>query len=158
MRIPGDGSHEPSNQGQAGITAQLILPRLNSTKLALHFLNYHSRLPIVNARSADAAAVAATSPAAVAARAAALAPISEREGLPPGQAAAAAAAAAGTLTIGDYASQASYSTVYPENIQMLGLSFNTTTIRTGTLLSGEVAHHFRCPFQILPADVFSAAF
>jgi hypothetical protein len=158
MRTPGDGSREPSNQGQGGITAQMILPRLNSTKLALHFLNYHSRLPIVNARTADAAAVAATSPAAVDARAAALAPIYEGEGLPPAQAAAAAAAAASTLTIGEYAGQASFSTVYPENVQMIGMSFNTTTIRTGTLLSGEVAHHFRYPFQILPGDVFSAAF
>jgi hypothetical protein len=158
MRTPGDGSDAPSNQGQGGVTVQWILPELNSTKLALHFLNYHSRLPIVNARTADAAAVAATSPAAVAARAAALAPIYEGEGLPPAEAAAAAASAASTLTIGEYASQASYSAVYPENIQMLGFSFNTTTIRTGTLISGEIAHHFRYPFQIYPGDVFNAAF
>jgi hypothetical protein len=158
MRIPGDGSHEPSDQGQGGLTVQLIVPRLNSTKLALHFLNYHSRLPIVNARTADAASVAATSPEAVAARAAALAPIYEGAGLPPAEAAAAAAQAAATLTIGEYASQASFSAVYPENVQMLGLSFNTTTIRTGTLVSGEVSHHFGYPFQILPGDVFNAAF
>jgi hypothetical protein len=158
MRIPGDGSDTPSNQGQGGLTVQLIVPRLNSTKLALHFLNYHSRLPIVNARTADAAAVAATSPEAVAARAAALAPIYAGEGLPPAEAAAAAAQAAATLTIGEYASQASFSAVYPEDIQMLGLSFNTTTIRTGTLVSGEVSHHFGYPFQIFPGDVFNAAF
>jgi hypothetical protein len=158
MRIPGDGSDTPSDQGQGGITVQLILPQLNSTKFALHFLNYHSRLPIVNGRTADAEAVAATSPAAVAARAAALAPIYESEGLPPAEAAAAAASTAGTLTIGEYASEASYSAVYPEHIQMLGFSFNTTTIRTGTLVSGEVSHHFGYPFQILPGDVFSAAF
>lgn len=158
MRIPGHGSDEPSSQGQGGFTVQMILPRLNSTKLAFHFLNYHSRLPIVSARSADAAAVAATSPAAVAARAAALAPIYESEGLPPAEAAAAAAFAASTLTIGEYASEASYSAVYPENIQMIGLSFNTATLRTGTLVSGEVSHHFGFPFQIYPGDVFNAAF
>ena len=45
MRIPGHGNHEPSDQGQGGITVQAIIPRLNSTKLALHFVNYHSRLP-----------------------------------------------------------------------------------------------------------------
>jgi hypothetical protein len=157
MRVPGRGTNQPSNQGQGGFTAQLILPRLNSTKLAFHFLNYHSRLPILNARAADAAAVAATSPAAVAARAAALAPIYAGEGLPPAQAAAAAASAASTLAIGEYASAASYSAVYPENIQMVGVSFNTATLRTGTLLSGEVSHHFGFPFQILLADVFNAA-
>ena len=158
MRIPGNGSHEPSDQGQGGFSVQAILPRLNSTKLALHFINYHSRLPVISARTADAAAVAATSPAAVAARAAALAPIYEAEGLPPAEAAAAAAAAASTLTVGEYASEASYFVTYPENIQMLGLSFNTATLRTGTLVSGEVSHHFDYPFQILPGDVFNAAF
>ena len=158
MRIPGVGSHEPSSQGQGGFTVQAILPRLNSTKLALHFINYHSRLPLLNARTADAAAVSATSPAAVAARAAALAPVYEAEGLPPAQAALAAAAAAGTLTIGEYAGEAGFFVTYPENVRMLGLSFNTTTLRTGTLVSGEVSHHFGYPFQILPGDVFSAAF
>ena len=41
---------------------------------------------------------------------------------------------------------------------MLGLSFNTATLRTGTLVSGEVSHHFDYPFQILAGDVFNAAF
>ena len=145
MRIPGHGNQEPSDQGQGGITVQAIIPRLNSTKLALHFVNYHSRLPLIGARTADAAAVAATSPAAVAARAAALAPVYEAEGLPPGRGALAAAAAASTLTIGEYASDASYFAEYPENIRMLGFSFNTATLRTGTLVSGEVSHHLISP-------------
>jgi hypothetical protein len=158
MRIPGFDGHGPSDQGQGGFTAQAIVPRLNSTKLALHFVSYHSRLPVVSARTADAEAVAATSPAVVAARAAALAPIYEGEGLPPAEAALAAAAAASTLTIGEYASEASYFATYPEDIRMLGFSFNTATLRTGTLVSGEVSHHFDYPFQILPGDVFGAAF
>jgi hypothetical protein len=158
MRIPGRGSDEPRSQGQGGFTAQMILPRLNSTKLAFHFLNYHSRLPIVNARAANAAAADATSPAAVAARAAALAPLYEAEGLPPADAAAAAGRAAAALTIGEYAGAASYATEYPENIQMVGVSFNTATLRTGTLVSAELSHHLDQPFQILPLDVFSAAF
>ncbi len=158
MRIPGRGTHEPNSQGQGGFTIQAIVPSLNSSKLALHFANYHSRLPLVSARTADAAAVAATSSAAVAARAASLAPVYESEGLSPAEAAAAAASAASTLTVGEYASEASYFTTYPSNIQMLGFSFNTTTIRTGTLISGEVSHHFNYPFQILPGEVFNAAF
>jgi hypothetical protein len=158
MRIPGRGIHEPSDQGQGGLTLQAIIPSLNSTKLALHFINYHSRLPLIGARTADAAAVAATSRAAVAARAAALAPVYRAEGLSPGQSALAAATAASTLTVGEYASAASYFTEYPEDIRMLGFSFNTATLRTGTLVSGEVSHHFDFPFQINPQDVFNAAF
>jgi hypothetical protein len=158
MRIPGRGSDEPSDQGQGGVTVQAILPRLNSTKLALHFISYHSRLPLLSARTADAAAADATSPAAVAARAAALAPVYEAEGLPPAEAALAASAAASTLTVGEYASEASYFVSYPEDVRMLGLSFNTATLRTGTLVSGELSHHFDYPFQIYPGDVFAAAF
>jgi hypothetical protein len=158
MRIPGRGIHEPSDQGQGGVTLQAIIPSLNSTKLALHFINYHSRLPLIGARTADAAAVAATSRAAVAARAAALAPVYQAEGLSPAQSARAATTAASTLTIGEYASAASYFTEYPEDIRMLGFSFNTATLRTGTLVSGEVSHHFDFPFQINPQDVFNAAF
>jgi len=158
MRIPGRGTDEPSSQGQGGFTLQWILPYLNSTKLAFHFLNYHSRLPIVSARSADDAAVAATSPAAVAARADALAAVYEAEGLPPDAAAAAAAQAASVLTVGEYASAASLAVEYPEDVQMVGVSFNTATLRTGTLVSAEISHHFDTPFQILPLDVFGAAF
>ncbi len=158
MRVPGNGSFEPSDQGQGGFSVQAILPRFNSTKLALHFINYHSRLPVVGARTADAAAVAATSPAAVTARADALADVYESEGLPPAEAAVAGAAAASTLTVGEYASESSVFVTYPENVQMLGFSFNTATLRTGTLISGEVSHHFDYPFQILVGDVLNAAF
>ncbi len=158
MRTPGRGTDDPSGQGQFGISVQTILPRLNSTKLALHFANYHSRLPIISSRAADSAAASQTSSAAVAARADTLAPVYESEGLSPAEAAAAAAAAAQTLTIGEYASQASFFLEYPENVQMLALSFNTATLRTGTLVSGEIAHHFGLPLQILPNDVFTAAF
>jgi hypothetical protein len=157
MRIPGRESREPSNQGQGGFTVQMILSRLNSTKIAFHFLNYHGRLPIVSSRSADAAAVAATSPAAVAARAATLAPLYEAQGLPPAEAATAAASAAASLALGEYASEASFTVEYPEDIQMIGLSFNTATVHTGTLLSGEISHHFDYPFQINPLDVLGAA-
>jgi hypothetical protein len=158
MRTPGRGVDEPDDQGQGGVTLQAILPWLNSSKLALHFVNYHSRLPLVSARTAPASAVAATTPEAVAARAAALAPIYEGQGLPPAEAAAAADAAAEALTVGEYASEASFFVEYPEHVRMLGASFNTATLRTGTLISGEVSHHFDYPLQILPTDVVGAAF
>ncbi|MGH7292837.1 MAG: DUF1302 domain-containing protein, partial [Myxococcota bacterium] len=134
MRTPGHGTHDPNQQGQFGVTLQTVLPALNSTKLAIHFANYHSHLPILGVRTANGAAAAATSLADVGARAAELAPIYASQGLPPAQAAAAAAAAAGTLTVGEYASRASFFAEYPENIQMLALSFNTATLRTGTLV------------------------
>lgn len=157
MRVPGHGTDEAKSQGQFGVTLQAVLTELNSTKVALHYARYHSKLPIVSARTANGAAAAATSLAAVGARAAELAPIYEGEGLSPAEAAAAAASAASTLTIGEYASRASYSIEYPEDVQMIGFSFNTATLRTGSLLSGEISHHFDAPFQILASEVIGAA-
>jgi hypothetical protein len=52
MRIPSAGRKEPRSQGQFGFTVQGIVPALNSTKLALHFVNYHSRLPLISGRTA----------------------------------------------------------------------------------------------------------
>ena len=159
MRIPGRGSHEPSDQGQGGFTVQAILPRLNSTKLALHFVNYHSRLPVVSARTADAAAVAATSPAAVAARAATLAPDLRSGGAAAGRGRRRRSRRGQRRSrSGSTRARRATSRAIRRTSRCSALSFNTATLRTGTLVSGEVSHHFDYPFQILPSDVFSAAF
>jgi len=150
QRIPAGGLDEPSDQGQYGITLQTFLTSLNASKVALHFVNYHSRLPLVNGRTAGRAALAATSDQAVQARAAALA---NQTGLPIEQTRPIAEA----LTVSDVSNQTRYSVSYPENIKMLGLSFNTATVRTGTLLSGEVSHHFDWPVQVLREEVLAAA-
>ena len=41
---------------------------------------------------------------------------------------------------------------------MLGFSFNTTTIRTGTALSGEISHHWDVPVQIDDPELIAATF
>ncbi len=123
---------------------------LNASKLALYFANYHSRLPIVNGLTASPEAVAASSDAAVDARAAALV---VDAGLPPGQ----ARQVAETLTVSDLANATRYQVVYPEHIKMLGLGFSTATIRTGTLISGEVSHHFDWPIESPSEEVLTAA-
>jgi hypothetical protein len=158
MKVPGTTVREPKEGGQFGFTVQALVPEWNATKLALHFLNYHSRLALVSSVTANQEAIDATSQDAVDARAAALAPIYESVGLSPEEAAEKAAETAGTLTVGRYANEASFIVEYPEDIQMLGFSFNTATIRTGTLFSGEVSHHFDVPLQIFAGDVIGAAF
>jgi hypothetical protein len=40
---------------------------------------------------------------------------------------------------------------------MLGFSFNTATMRTGTLFAGEVAHHFDWPVQLPKEEVLVAS-
>jgi hypothetical protein len=150
MRIRAAGRNEPSSQGQFGFTVQGIVPALNSTKLALHFVNYHSRLPLISGRSAGQQAIDATSDEAVDARAEDLA---DETGLPFEEARAIEEA----LTISTFANETRYFASYPEDIRMLGFSFNTATPRTGTLVAGEVSHHFGWPVQLPKEEVLVAS-
>jgi hypothetical protein len=150
MKIPSRGRDKPDDQGQFGFTIQSFFQALNGAKLALHFVNYHSRLPLISGRTADPQAVDQTSDAAVDLRAAALAAdagISFDE----------ARAIEETLTIGELANATRYFATYPEDIQMLGASFSTATPWTGTLISGEIAHHFGWPVQIPKEEVLVAS-
>ena len=52
--------------------------------------------------------------------------------------------------------EAVYFAQYPEDIDMLGLSFNTTSMRTGTAYFGEVAHHFDVPIAVHTGDLLPA--
>ncbi len=150
MRIPSAGQDEPDSQGQFGFTVQSYVPALNGAKLALHFVNYHGRLPLISARTANQRAIDETADAAVDLRAAALA-------LDAGIPFADARAIEETLTVGGLANQTRYFATYPEDIQMLGASFSTATLRTGTLISGEVSHQFGWEVQIPREQVLVAA-
>jgi len=150
MQIPSAGRDKPNSQGQFGFTIQSFIDALNGAKLALHFVNYHSRLPLVSARTADQQAIDETSNEAVDLRAATLA---TDAGIPFEQ----ARSIEETLTIGGLANASRYFATYPENIQMLGASFSTATVRTGTLVSGEISHHFGWPAQIPKEEVLAAA-
>jgi hypothetical protein len=150
------GTDDARSQGQFGFTVRAIVPALNATKVALHFQNYHSRRPFLSGITPSREAIDRTTPKAVAGRAAALAPVYESTGLDPDQAAGAAQATAAALTVGKFANEARFFAEYPENIRLLGFSFNTATVRTGTLISGEVSHHFDAPLQIWVNDVLAA--
>jgi hypothetical protein len=148
MKLPARGVDNASNDGQYGVKIQGIFPNRNATKLAFHYVRYHSRLPLFSAVTADAEAVAATSPAAVAARAAPLVPIYLQQGLSPDEAQSAALAAAEDLTLSGYENQAGLLVSFPEDIDMYGASFSTSTMRTGSLFAGDVSHHRDVPMQV----------
>jgi hypothetical protein len=150
MRIPASGRIKPSDQGQGGFSIRAIVSEWNATKLAIHFMNYHSRFPLISAHTADQSAIDRTSRAAVDARAAAL---SIETGLPLEE----TIPIAETVTIGKFTQDARYFASYPEDIRMLGFSFNAVPIWTGTLVSGEYSHHFRWPVQIPRPFVLGAA-
>jgi hypothetical protein len=53
---------EASDSGQYGLAFRLFAPGLNDTEFGLFFINLHSRLPIINARTGTAAAAAGIDP------------------------------------------------------------------------------------------------
>jgi hypothetical protein len=142
MKIFAAGRDEPSDQGQFGIAVQTFLPVLNTSKLSLHFVNYHSRLPLVNGFTADPASVAGTSNAAVDARAMTFG-ITRSD--------------AELLAVSDLANATRYQVTYPENLKMLGVGFSTATASTGTLIAAELSHHFDWPVQVPREEVLTAA-
>ena len=157
FKLPGRGGvDEPSDTGQFGVTLSSILPGSNATKLSAHLVRYHSRLPLVSGLTASQAAIDATSQVDVDALAATLESPYLSTGLTPAEAADAALATAEALTTSQYANQAGYRVEYPEDITMVGVSFNTATLARGMLISGELSHHYNYPFQISLNELFAA--
>jgi hypothetical protein len=147
----------PKDGGQYGLALMAITQGNNALKVGLHYMRYHSRLPLVGTLTADQAAIDATTQADVDAVATELAPVYEQTGLPPAEADARALETASDLVLNDYINQAGYFTEYPEDIDMIGLTFNTATMRTGTLIAAEIAYHRDFPFQVALNEVYSAS-
>jgi len=123
---------EPDNGGQYGFTVQTVLPAFNDTKMAFHFANYHSRLPFVSGISVrrEVLTDSASNTA-----------FNIRNGLLNQEQAA-------EYTFANLTKGIQLAFEYPEDIQMYGFSFNTTTIHTGTAFSGEVVYNRNQPFQL----------
>jgi hypothetical protein len=67
------------------------------------------------------------------------------------------AAQASNIATHEYAQTASYFTEYPEDIKLLGVSFNTQLQSTGIALQGEVTYHKDQPIQYDDVEVLFAA-
>jgi len=147
---------EPEDGGQYGAAVLAILPVRNAIKAGLHYMRYHSRLPLLSGLTADPAAVLATSELAVDARAAPLTAIYEAQGIDPVEAQLLGRAAAEDLTLSGYVNDAGYLVTYPEDIDAVALSFNTATMRTGSLFAIEISHHMDYPFQVAVGTVLNA--
>ncbi|MBS0364546.1 MAG: DUF1302 domain-containing protein [Proteobacteria bacterium] len=66
-------------------------------------------------------------------------------------------AQAAGLATNEYARTAGYFEEFPENIRMLGVSFNTQIQKTGTALQGEVAYRHGVPLQVDDVELLYAA-
>jgi hypothetical protein len=57
VAVPRVDTVEPSDQGQYGAALRILLDSLGGTELGLYFVNYHSRLPLIMAKTGTAAGV-----------------------------------------------------------------------------------------------------
>ncbi len=55
-------TRKASDDGQYGLAFRVFAPELNDTEFGFYFINYHSRLPLINARTGTAAAAAGVDP------------------------------------------------------------------------------------------------
>ena len=98
-----------SDSGQFGVALRWFADQWNATEFGFYFLNYHSRLPVLN----------------------------------------------GTALSGAALQSAEYYTMYPEDINLYGISFNTNI---GTwAVAGEVTYRPNLPLQVDDAELLFAA-
>lgn len=158
--VPDEGTYAPDDFGQYGLRAKWFLPDFNNgTELGFYFANYHSRLPYLSAYAArDSCLRAAVD-------------FSEAATLCNGFNAASNRGEAAPLApercdprgcnMGAYLSREPLpiDTLglfldFPEDIQMYGVSFNTTL--GGWSLAGEYAYRPNLPAQLLISDIVYA--
>jgi hypothetical protein len=113
-----NGRREADNDGQFGFSLKYFAEELNSTEFGLYFAKYHSRLPVTSGVNTS------TSAASI---------IGSLGGN---------ALAAGVVSAFD----SQYFIEYPEDIEMIGLSFNTSIGEIAW--SGEISHKQDVPVQI----------
>ena len=175
---------DPGDAGQWGLALRYLAEDLNHTEFGLYVANYHSRLPIVSARTAGREAInvglfaaqavvfppAGSAPGATSATAAALTAEVSRQvtaGIQAGLIDPADAPAliedqvggqvvgiATSLALDRYAetrdqdgNTGHFFHEYPENVRLLGLSFNTALGISGWALQGDYALHLDAPLQ-----------
>ena len=124
------GDETPSDDGQYGIALHLLAPQLNDTEFGFYFINYHSRLPIVSAKTGTDAGVAAAQN---------LFGINSY------------------VAVDKYAQTAGYFEEYVEDIKLYGVSFSTQLNATGTAIQGEYSYRQDLPLQVDDVELLLAA-
>nr|WP_246480830.1 DUF1302 domain-containing protein [Motiliproteus sediminis] len=132
----GEGHRKPDDDGQFGLAFRYYAEELNATEFGFYYMNYHSRLPVASGITTGynwligdvtGDGIPDTTP---------------QTFIPVGN----PAGALGQNPV--------YFSEYPEDIQLLGLSFATTA---GELaVSGEISHQRDVPIQINGADLVGA--
>jgi hypothetical protein len=138
--IPRLGDDDARDGGQWGLALRWFAPALD-TEFGAYTLNYHSRQPYVNAVSSPHIADLSFVPQ-----------LCANLGVPCG---VIPAAALNQLVSAYRTGTSQYQVTYPEDIRLYGLSFSTS-LQTGTALSGEISHRPNMPLQLNSVDMVTA--
>lgn len=122
--VPQLAADTPSDGGQYGFRLNTFIEPLNATELSLYYVNYHSRLPLLNGQAANLGAAAPGDPLG-------LDPDQDPRNIP----------------------GAGFRRVFPEDIQLYGMSFNTFFEPLEIAVQGEYSFHKDQPLQIDDVDL-----
>jgi hypothetical protein len=150
LRGPDD---TPSDGGQFGVAMRFFSEKLQGAEFGLYYMKYNSRLPIISARTGTAAGVA-EGRAAAGLVSGVVGPGNTLTALGDPDAAADIGRAIGADR---YAQTANYFIEYPENIDLIGASFNSEVGNTGWALQGEYSFKKDMPLQIDDVELLFAA-
>jgi len=145
IEIPRAGDRDARDSGQFGAALRWFAPELDS-EFGAYFLNYHSRQPYISAVTSPHVTDVGFAPQLCGNLGVPLAGCKHFLGSATGQQLAQA------YRLGT----SKYFADYPEDIRLYGLSFSTS-LSTGTTLSGEVSYRPNMPLQINAVDLISAA-
>ncbi|PTY05776.1 hypothetical protein DB347_15560 [Opitutaceae bacterium EW11] len=178
--IPRDADHRPNNYTQYGADVRVTVPSLGDTEFGLYFANYHSRLPVISSRTpmvpvntnltgpltqvfSRSSVPSGVTPAQFAASIWQLIVLSQTNpsAMTPTQVATlqnpqiqAAINGAKQIALLSAASTGRYFLEYPDDIQMLGASFNTSI--GNVAWQGEVSYKHDVPLQVDDVELLFA--
>ena len=156
MSVPRTTTEEASDDGQYGINMRIFASGLGDTEFGLFFINYHSRLPVINGISGS---LQGAMDAQAAGQSAAMA-IYQYFGVPPGvspEVDAAAAQAGQAAATSAFANTGRWYTAYPEDIKLYGLSWNTQLGTSGIAFQGELSYRQDVPYLVDDVELLFAS-
>jgi len=128
---PRSDDRNASDSGQYGVTMRYLAPQLNNTEFGIYYLNYHSRIPFLSGIKGTTTSALTGGPLL-----ASICPVAALSGL----------CATGT---------ANYFVQYPENIRLIGFSFNTQG-PLGSALQGEISYRPNQPLSLAAPELVLA--
>ncbi|MBD1400029.1 DUF1302 domain-containing protein [Pelovirga terrestris] len=140
LSVPRMRDNKPKDDGQYGLAMRLFAPELNDTEFGFYYINYHSRLPVISAKTGTTAGI-----------------VDAGNTLDTLVGNSVPFSSALPLAIHQYAKTANYFIEYPEDIKLYGISFNTLVNSTGTALQGEYSYRQDVPLQMDDIELILAA-